>query len=337
MALVMWLSIPALVLARRYRGREAVRVVPYAASWAAAHRERSPSWILGVYVAIALEVVALARPQLKDDLQTHEQRGYDLMLAVDLSTSMLSEDYVGPHGPVNRLDTIRPVIQQFIRQRVSDRIGIVVFAERAMTLSPLTTDHASLERAVAGLRVGLVKDGTAIGDAIGTALNDIEIGHKSETPVDNATAASAFVVLLTDGSNNTGALSPAEATMLARYRKIPVYAVGTGRNGKVPFPVLDSAGHRIGTTIEASAIDIEALRTIAAQTGGQLFMAGDTAGLRQAFGRIDQARKANFHLAHVLRVRELFAPFAAGALLALALAAPGLMRTRQPLVSGASG
>lgn len=326
LVLLALLLIPAAMLWRMRWGRTPVLIVPHAARWSAGGGERRGWWIAALYAAIALGIVALARPQATDSLQKIEQHGYDLMLAVDLSTSMLSEDYQGPHGRINRLETIRPVIQAFIKGRPNDRIGIVVFAKRALTLAPLTTDHGWLAKQVASLRTGLIEDGTAIGDGLGIALSDLDIGRQDETRDDGPSAIGAFIVLLTDGSSNSGDLTPAEATALARYRKVPVYAIGTGRNGNVPFPVFDAAGKRTGTSQQPSAIDIDALKTIAAQTGGRFFMAGDTAALGAAFRAIDAARKAQFHVRSELRVREMFAWFAAPALALLIVALPGLLR-----------
>jgi Ca-activated chloride channel family protein len=172
-------------------------------------------------------------------------------------------------------------------------------------------------------------DGTAIGDGLGIALTDLETGRRDETRDDPHSSAGAFVVLLTDGSNNSGDLTPGEATALARYRKIPIYTVGTGRNGKVPFPVFDATGKRIGTSQQPSALDIGALKTMAAQTAGRFFMAGDTAALQAAFRSIDRAHKTEFHVRSIARVRELFAWFAMPALALLILAMPGLSRGRR--------
>lgn len=315
--------IPLLMLWRRLRGRATMLVLPYAAAWGAGVVVRGRWRIAALYAAMALLVVAAARPQRVDALSRTEQRGYDLMLAVDLSTSMLSEDYRGPHGRVNRLETIRPVLRAFIRGRPHDRMGLVVFARRAMTLVPLTTDRDWLLRQVAGLRTGMIEDGTAIGDGLGIALADLADGRADERAEDRDAGVGAFVVLLTDGSNNSGDLTPPEATAIARHRRVPVYAVGTGRNGMVPFPVFDAAGRRTGTTEQPSAIDVEALRTIAGQTGGRLFMADDAQGVASAFRQIDRARKARFHARVELVTHELFAWAAVPALLLLGVAAAG--------------
>lgn len=317
------LVIPAIMAWRHYRGRAPLRVVPNAAAWAGTHRSQRRPWIVALYVALALVIAALARPQYIAADQRFAQQGYDLMLVVDLSTSMLSEDYQGPKGRINRLETIRPVIQQFVRNRPNDRIGITIFTRQALTLAPLTTDHGWLASQVASLRTGMMEDGTAIGDGLGIALLDIAAARPS-APGAAADSVGAFIVLLTDGSNNSGELTPAEATALARYRKIPIYTIGTGRNGMVPFPVFDASGKRVGTSQQPSTLDIEALRTIAAQTGGRFFMAGDTLALQSAFAAIDAARKAQFQVKRTVRVDEVFAWFAVPALLLLGAAAQGL-------------
>ncbi|WP_164157052.1 VWA domain-containing protein [Sandarakinorhabdus rubra] len=323
------LALPALLLWRRTRGRTPVRIVPHAAAWAGAGGMGGSLRIVALYAALALLIVALARPQRIGSDQKVEQQGYDLMLAIDLSTSMLSEDYQGPKGRINRLETIRPIIRQFIARRPNDRIGIAVFARRAITLAPLTTDHGWLARQVATLRTGLIEDGTAIGDGLGVALNNIARARGAATDSGSNYGGGAFIILLTDGSNNSGDLTPAEATALARFRRIPVYTVGTGRNGMVPFPVFAANGRRIGTSQQPSALDIDALKTIAAQTGGRFFMAGDTRALAAAFAAIDAARKARFSVRRSVRVDELFPWFALPAMLLLVVAAPGLGRPRQ--------
>lgn len=323
------LLIPAIIFWRWRRGRAPLLVVPHAAAWSGGGGAASGWWIAALYAALALGIVALARPQLVDEVRKVQQHGYDLMLVVDLSTSMLSEDYQGPRGRINRLETIRPVIREFIRKRPDDRIGMVVFARRAMTLAPLTTDHGWLAAQVDELRTGLLEDGTAIGDGLGIALIDIEAGRGEGARQDQPGTIGAFIVLLTDGSNNSGDLTPAEATALARHRKVPVYTIGTGRNGMVPYPVFDANGRRVGTTEQPSALDIDALETMARQTGGRFFMADDAQALRGAFQAIDTARKAQFEVKRTVRVRELFAWFVLPALLMLIIAVPGLARDGQ--------
>jgi Ca-activated chloride channel family protein len=268
--------------------------------------------------------VAAARPQRVDRHEEVVSRGYDLMLAIDLSTSMLAEDYRGVDGrPINRLEAIRPVISAFVAGRPGDRVGVVVFAGRAHTLAPLTTDHAWLEARIGALKIGLVEDGTAIGDGLGLALAGLEAGRAAG---DEATGQ--FVILLTDGANTSGGLTPPQATAIARHRKTPVYAIGAGRTGMVPFPIFDDAGRRIGTRQFPSSLDVEALRAMSAETGGRYLPAGDLAALRDAFAAIDAARKAEVKVRHRSVTTELFAWFAGPGLAALLLAAPGWRRPR---------
>lgn len=318
--LLLLLIVPAIMAWRHFRGRAPLRIVPNAAAWAGGRTPRRRPWIAALYAALALVIVALARPQRVGNDERIARAGYDLMLVVDLSTSMLSEDYRGPKGPINRLETIRPVIQQFIKARRNDRIGIVIFTRQALTLAPLTTDHGWLAQQVAGLHTGMMDDGTAIGDGLGIALLDIAAARGGRD------AAGAFIVLLTDGSNNSGELTPPEATALARFRKVPIYTIGTGRNGMVPFPVFAADGRRTGTSLQPSTLDIAALRTIAAQTGGRFFMAGDAPALAAAFAGIDAAKKAQFAVRRSQRVDELFLWAAVPALVLQLLAAYGLRR-----------
>jgi Ca-activated chloride channel family protein len=313
------LLIPALVFWRRRRGWTPLYLVPYAAAWTSNQgRGNAVRRIVGVYAALALLIIGAARPQRIDDRQEAISRGYDLMLAVDLSTSMLAEDYVGPKGPINRLDAIRPVMQAFIAGRTGDRIGVVAFAGRAYTLSPLTTDHRWLQQQVADLKIGAIEDGTAIGDGLGIALTHLEAGRPEER------AVGAFVVLLTDGANTGGVLTPPQATAIARHRRVPVYTIGAGRDGLVPYPVFDNSGRRSGTRQLPFGTDEDTLRTIAAATGGRYFKADDAAAVRSAFTAIDAAQKTRFRAKTFLVTTELFAWPVLAALACLLYAVPGL-------------
>lgn len=319
-ALAALVLLPAVMAWRRWRGRTPVWLVPYAAAWTPRGGEPAGGrWrIAALYGAMALLVVAIARPQRIDQRQEVVSRGYDLMLAIDLSTSMLAEDFQGPKGPINRLEAIRPIIRSFITRRPKDRIGVVLFAAKAYTLAPLTTDHAWLDSQVASIRIGMLEDGTAIGDGLGIALTGLEAGRAKESE----RAVGRFVVLLTDGANTSGTLTPPQSTALARYRKVPVYTVGAGRNGMVPFPIFDEAGRRIGTRQFPSSLDIEALRTMAKETGGRFLQAGDVRALDAAFEAINRAAKTEFRVKTQVVTTELF-PWALGpALLCLLLVTP---------------
>lgn len=314
------LALLVLPLVLWLRGRRPVPVllVPFAAAW---HRpsltslSRWPTVLAAV--GLALLTLALARPQRVEDKREVRTQGYDLVLAIDLSGSMLAEDYERSGEPVNRLQAIKPVIQAFINDRTSDRIGIVVFAGRAYTLAPLTFDHDWLSRQIERLKIGLIEDGTAIGDGLGVALTRLEQAKRES----GGKRQGAFVILLTDGANNRGALTPPQAADLAAARGIPVYTIGAGRDGIVPYPVIDDQGRRIGTRRMVSDLDESALREIAARTHGHYFRADDSRTIKSAFAAIDQAQKIEFQAKSYLVTTELFPWFAVPGLAALLVAA----------------
>jgi Ca-activated chloride channel family protein len=295
----------------RGRARVPVLFVPFAAAWHRPSLAALSRWPATLATAgIVLITVALSRPQRIEDRHEVHSQGYDIVLAIDLSSSMLSEDYVKDGARINRLQAIKPVIQAFIDQRPGDRIGVVLFARRAYTLAPLTTDHAWLARQLARVKIGLIEDGTAIGDGLGVALTRLEQAKRTAA----GKREGAFVVLLTDGVNNSGALAPMQAAAIARARGIPVYTIGAGRDGVVPFPVFDENGNRIGTRRLMSDLDEGALRAISNETGGHFFRADQTGTVEAAFDAIDRAQKIEFQARSYLVTTELF-PW---------LAAPGL-------------
>ena len=321
------------------RGRRAVPVllVPFAAAW---HRPSLTSvsrWPAGLaLLGLILLIVALARPQRVEDKREVHTQGYDIMLSIDLSGSMLAEDYEKDGDPINRLQAIKPVIQAFIDRRPNDRIGIVVFSGRAYTLAPLTFDHDWLSRQVARLKIGLIEDGTAIGDGLGIALTRLNQAAREE----GTQRKGAFVVLLTDGANNRGTLSPDQAMQIAKNRAIPVYTMGAGRDGLVPFPVFDQNGNRLGTRRMPSDLDQNTLITIAQTTGGHYYRVDDTKAIESAFSAIDRTQKIEFQSKSYLLTTELFTWVAApglGCLLLSALLIRGragpLGPPRKPLAS----
>jgi len=307
-----------LVFLLRQRRRVPVLLVPFAAAW---HRPSLASfsrWPVGLaVVGLVLLTVALARPQHVEDKREVRSQGYDIMLAIDLSGSMLAEDYEKDGDRINRLQAIKPVIQAFINDRHSDRIGIVVFSGRAYTLAPLTFDHDWLGKQTERLKIGLIEDGTAIGDGLGVALTRLEQAKRES----GGKRSGAFVVLLTDGVNNRGALTPEQATEIARTRGVPVYTIGAGKDGIVPYPVFDDKGHKIGYRRMMADLDEEALRRISAPTGGHFFRAADTDTIQSAFKAIDKAQKIEFQAKSYLITTELFYWTAAPGLFALLLAA----------------
>ncbi len=310
------LLIPLILWLRRRRSVP-VLLVPFAAAW---HRPSLASfsrWPTALAVlGIVLLVVALARPQRVEDKREIRTEGYDIMLAIDLSTSMLAEDYERGDVRINRLQAIKPVVQAFITQRPSDRIGIVVFSGRAYTLAPLTFDHAWLGKQVERLKTGLIEDGTAIGDGLGLALTRLEQAARDQA----GRRQGAFVVLLTDGANNRGTLEPLQSAAVAQSRGIPVYTIGAGRDGLVPYPVTDQAGNVIGYRRVASDLDHNTLIEIANLTGGRAYRADDGQAIESAFKAIDRAQKIEFQSKSFLLTTELFAWLAAPGLACLLLA-----------------
>lgn len=312
------LLIPAAIWLRRRRN-VTVLLVPFAAAWHRPSLVRMSRWPAALaLMGIVLLTFALARPQLIEDRREVRSEGYDLMLAIDLSGSMLAEDYEGPDGTrTNRLQAIKPVIQAFINNRPSDRIGIVVFAGRAYTLAPLTFDHDWLARQVERLKIGLIEDGTAIGDGLGVALTRLEQAGRDE----GTRRMGAFVILLTDGANNRGALTPEQATAIAQNRGIPVYTIGAGKDGYVPFPVFDDAGYIITYRRMLSDLDENVLRRMSDQTGGRYHRADDEQTIADAFKSIDETQKIEFQAQSHFVSTELFPWFALPGLAGLVLGA----------------
>lgn len=301
-----WLAALLLLLvAFRLRGRRGapVLVVPFAASWHRTSFIPTSRWPASfALTGLILLIVALARPQKVEDKREVKQQGYDLMLSIDLSGSMLAEDYERDGERINRLQAIKPIIQAFIKQRTSDRIGMVVFSGRAYTLAPLTFDHDWLERQVERLKIGMIEDGTAIGDGLGVALTRLEQAKREE----NSHRKGAFVVLMTDGANNRGLLTPDQATDIAKARGIPVYTIGAGRDGLVPMPVFDDNNNKIGYRRVISDLDEGQLQTMAEATGGKFFRAFDVDTAKKAFAAIDAAQKIEFQAKSYLLTTELF-------------------------------
>ncbi len=304
------LALPLLMWVRGRRGAP-VLVVPFAASWHRPSFIPSSRWPAAfAVVGIILLIVGLARPQIVEDKREVKQQGYDLMLAIDLSGSMLAEDYErsvplargGGTERINRLQAVKPIIQAFINQRTSDRIGMVVFSGRAYTLAPLTFDHEWLGRQVERLKLGMIEDGTAIGDGLGVALTRLEQAKR----VGDSKRKGAFVVLMTDGANNRGLLTPEQSTEIAKSRGIPVYTIGAGKDGLVPMPVFDDNGNKIGYRRALSDLDEGQLRTMADATGGKFFRAYDLDTAEKAFAAIDAAQKIEFQAKSYLLTTELF-------------------------------
>ena len=296
------LVLPLMMWVRGRRGAP-VMIVPFAASWHRPSILQTSRWpAVMAMLGLILLIVALARPQIVEDKREVKQQGYDLMLAIDLSGSMLAEDYERDGERINRLQAIKPVIQAFITQRHNDRIGLVVFSGRAYTLAPLTFDHDWLGRQIERLKIGMIEDGTAIGDGLGIALTRLQQAGRDE----GNKRKGAFVVLLTDGANNRGLLSPEQATEIAKSRGVPIYTIGAGRDGLVRMPVFDEAGNKIGYRQAVSDLDENQLHAISEATGGTFFRAADSDTIVKSFAAIDKAQKIEFTAKSYLLTTELF-------------------------------
>ncbi|WP_309888452.1 VWA domain-containing protein [Archangium sp.] len=224
-------------------------------------------------LAVVAAIVALARPQSRDSrVRDSSVEGIDIVVALDLSTSMEAGDF----RPQNRLHVAKEVLAEFITNRVNDRIGLVVFAGAAYTQAPLTLDYGVLKEVLRQLRTRILEDGTAIGDALATSLNRLR----------DSDAKSRVVVLMTDGDNNAGKISPLDAAAMAKALKIPIYTILVGKGGKVPFPTgQDLFGNTNWREVDIP-INPELLQTISRETGGQYFRATDRESLKKGLQSI---------------------------------------------------
>jgi Ca-activated chloride channel homolog len=253
-------------------------------------------------LALSCIIVALAQPQTKNDLQQAEGEGVDIVLCLDASGSMTAQDF-----QPNRLEAAKAVAADFINRRVTDRIGIVIFAGESFTQCPLTTDHRVLLSAVENIHNGLLEDGTAIGSGLGTSVDRLRTG-KSKSRV---------VILLTDGENNGGLIDPKTAKEIAKAFKIKVYTIGVGTDGYAPQPVNTPLGVQMQNT--KVTIDERLLKEIANETGGKYFRAKDNDGLVKIYDEIDGLEKSKVEISTLTRYTEKFFPFVIAALALLLL------------------
>ncbi|MFO8099936.1 MAG: VWA domain-containing protein [Salinibacter sp.] len=241
--------------------------------------------------ALTLGLVALARPQIEDVTRTMTAEGIDIMLVLDTSSSMRAEDF-----EPNRFEAAREVAGSFVEGRVSDRVGLIVFAAEAYTQVPLTLDYAFLQRMLDDARIGLVRDGTAVGTALATAVNRLK-DTESEGKV---------VVLLTDGRNNRGEMDPATAAEIAEAIGVKVYAIGVGSSEEVDAPPERQPAER--SSGEAS-VDEQMLRTVATTTGGRYFAATSTEALQRIYDEIDALEQTEVEERVYTDRREVYAWF----------------------------
>lgn len=268
-------------------------------------------------IALALVILALARPQAGSTLAKVHREGVDVVLAVDVSGSMLAEDFTLGDERASRLDVVKSVVDDFVAARPQDRIGLVLFAARAYTQCPLTLDHGWLRQNLERAKVGMIEDGTAVGAGIATSVNRLRA----------STAKSKFVVLLTDGQQNAGSIAPQTAAEAAAALGIKVYTVGAGTRGMAPYPATDLFGNKVYRPMSVD-IDEDALKKVAEITKARYFRATDTKSLREIYGEIDQAEKTQFEAPEFSDYRELYPyllwPALALFLLELALAETAL-------------
>ncbi len=248
--------------------------------------------------AIALMIIALGRPQAILDSSKTVSEGVDIVLVVDTSTSMLAEDFMLGFKRINRFDLVREVVKDFIRKRKDDRIGMVAFAARAYTVCPLTTDYAWLNENLDRVRVGMIEDATAVGSSIASSINRLK----------NSKTKSKIIILLTDGVNNAGNISPLVAAEAAKALKIKIYAIAVGTKGLSPYPMKDYYGRTVYRNIPIE-IDEESLRNIADKTGGKYYLATDTEKLRNIYDEINRLEKSNIEHFGYREYSELFPYF----------------------------
>lgn len=232
--------------------------------------------------AIGCLIIVLARPQVRDNWRTSSTQGTDIVLAMDISTSMLARDF-----RPDRLEAAKDVAGRFVAGRPDDNIGVVIFAGESLTGVPMTIDHAPVQNYINAIKTEMVVDGTAIGDGIATSLNRLKDGK----------AKSRSIILLTDGSNNTGVVSPMTAAEIAKEMGVKIYTIGIGTNGNAPYPALDMFG-RMTFISQPVVIDEATLQNIASTTGGKYFRATGKRVLQDIFDQIDALEKTTMDVRH---------------------------------------
>ncbi len=309
-ALLWLLVIPALMLVHyiyiELSGRRPHLRVPDVKFWKAGGRS-----VLGVIrhlpillrtIALVMIIIAIARPRSSTKMDKIDTEGIDIVLAMDVSTSMLARDFTP-----DRISAAKDIAIEFISQRPSDRMGIVVFAGESYTQCPLTTDRATLINLMKEIETGLIEDGTAIGNGLATAVARMQ----------NSDAKSRVVILLTDGVNNSGEITPQTAADIAKTYGIRVYTIGVGANGTAPYPVMTPWGVQM-QNVEVE-IDENLLKNIAETTGGRYFRATDNTKLSEIYSEINKMEKARTTIDSFPIYKELFTGFALVALACLLL------------------
>lgn len=260
-------------------------------------------------MALASLIIALARPQDFSSGENITAEGIDIALVLDISGSMLAEDF-----KPNRLEAAKKLTDQFIQSRISDRIGLVIFAREAFTQCPLTIDYAVLRNLLAEIKSGMVSDGTAIGNAIANGVNRLK----------DSDAESKIMILLTDGVNNAGEVDPISASEIAKTFGIRIYSIGVGTRGEAPFPVQTPFGIRY--QMMPVEIDEPLMQKISETTGGQYFRATNNKALEEIYETIDKLEKTKIEITSYRTARELYYGWLGAGLLILFLEF-GLLKT----------
>lgn len=254
-------------------------------------------------LSLACIIVALARPQSHFDQEQVQGEGVDIVLTLDVSGSMLAQDF----SP-NRLEAAKAVAIDFVDSRKTDRVAVVIFSGESFTLVPLTTDKNVLKSQINSIQSGLLEDGTAIGSGLATAADRLRLSK----------SASKVVILLTDGENNGGQIPPVTAKEIAKNLGIKVYTIGVGSEGYAPIPVQDGSG-RVVMQREKVNIDEKLLTEIAEETGGKYFRVSDNEGLTRVYNEIDQLEKSTIEVTSLRQFTERYKPLVIAAFLLLLL------------------
>lgn len=249
---------------------------------------------IGRMIGVSLLLLALARPQLGSVEEDISTEGVDIIIAIDTSGSMASEDF----RPQNRITVAKQVVRDFVKGRQSDRIGLVIFASRSFTKCPLTIDYDVLLKQIDDVSLGTIEDGTAIGNGLANAVNRLRFSR----------AKSRVIILLTDGVNNTGEIDPLTAAEIAKSLGVKVYTIGVGKQGIAPLPVDDPVYGKRYINVEVQ-IDETLLEKIAESTGGRYFRAVDKDSLTQVFRTIDGLEKTRLSVKSYTHYFEMFRYF----------------------------
>lgn len=254
-------------------------------------------------IAIGFLILALARPQSRNDEELKTGEGIDIIICMDVSGSMLAQDLLP-----DRMEAAKQVAANFVDQRTTDRIGVVIFSGESFTLVPLTTDKSVLKAQIYNIQRGLLEDGTAIGDGLGVSVDRLK----------DSKTRSKIIILLTDGEDQGGRIDPLAGKELAKAYNIRVYTIGVGTEGYAPVPVPDNSG---GTTTRQQKVNIDEklLRLIAEETGGLYFRARDNESLTRIYAEIDKLEKSRIQTTAIRHYTERFFPFAIVAAILLLL------------------